>query len=356
MGEVYNVIGLMSGTSMDGLDIAYCTFEKENHQWSFNILCAETLSYSNKWLNNLNSARDLNSIQLANLNVEYGYLLGEQVLSFIRQNNISNIDFISSHGHTIHHLPDEGLTVQIGDGQTLSDTTSLPVIYDFRVQDVKLGGQGAPLVPIGDKLLFTNFEACLNLGGFANISFESNQKRVAFDICPVNIVLNFLARRIGLPFDKNGDVARTGELIPELLEELNNLEFYSQNFPKSLGIEWVEKNIYPLLLDEYAIPNVLFTIVSHISIQINKVVMDNKIESVLVTGGGAFNSFLMQSLQSNSPAEFVVPNNSIIDFKEALIFAFLGVLRKRNENNVLYSVTGANQDHSSGKMVFPSHE
>lgn len=342
----------MSGTSMDGLDIAFCSFNFCSG-WQYEIKVAETIPYSKQWLHNLNTARALEDVELEKLSIAYGRYLAGCVNFFVKKNKLDNVDLIASHGHTVHHQPINGITVQIGDGNILSQETKFPVVYDFRIQDVELGGQGAPLVPIGDQLLFSKYQACLNLGGFANISFQYHNERLAFDISPVNIVLNYLTRKTGREFDYNGELASSGKSIPVLLKELNSLEYYQHPVPKSLGIEWVEANIHPLLLDSYKISDMLFTVVEHVVFQINQVFIQYKIKEVLVTGGGAFNVFFMDELSKSSSTNISVPDDKTVDFKEALIFGFMGVLRMENTINVLKSVTGSSIDHCSGKISLP---
>ena len=288
---------------------------------------------------------------VAILNIEYADYLAHLINNFIKENNISKLDFIASHGHTIFHKPDEGFTLQIGDGQTISNKTGLKVICDFRTQDVELGGQGAPLVPIGDRMLFSEYDSCLNLGGFANISFEKGTERIAFDICPVNIVLNHYAEKMGLNYDDGGAIASKGSIDKKLLKKLNDLPFYKAPIPKSLGFEFVEGVIFPIIeACNLNIEDVLRTFVAHIVTQITACFVTEKGSRILVTGGGAFNIFLMDELKRCTQNEIVIPSTKIIDYKEALIFAFLGVLRDNNEVNCLRSVTGATKDHSSGKI------
>ena len=348
--EVF-IIGLMSGTSLDGIDLVYVKFLKNDYQY-FDILHSETVSYSKEWKSTLQNAINFSSDDLALLNTEYGAFLGGVINDFIAENQIQNIDFIASHGHTVLHQPDKGVTLQVGDGQLIANVTKQKVICDFRTQDVKLGGQGAPLVPIGDALLFSDYDYCLNLGGFSNVSFKKEGKRIAFDICPVNIVLNHYANKLGLEYDESGEIASKGKLNQQLLEKLNRLPFYSQNPPKSLGLEWVKENIFPLIdALETDVPSILRTFVEHVASQISKIITKNN--SVLITGGGTFNSFLMNRIQHHLERKILLPKKELIDFKEALIFAFLGLLRVDNQVNCLGSVTGAKQDHSSGMIFSP---
>ncbi|WP_029331977.1 anhydro-N-acetylmuramic acid kinase [Gillisia marina] len=349
----YNVLGVMSGTSLDGVDLAWVQFSKEAH-WEFKILKAETIPYSPEWKKKLNEGVSNSYEELEKLDEDYTKYLAKIISKFIEKHSIKELDAICSHGHTIKHEPENGFTLQIGNLPQLAQLIGVTVICDFRVQDVALEGQGAPLVPIGDELLFSEYNYCLNVGGFANISTKKDGVRVAYDICAVNTVLNYYSEKLGFEFDDSGEIAKSGSLNPDLLHQLEKLPFYSQPSPKSLGIEWVHKKVFPILknLDEN-IPSILHTYCHHIASEIAKNI-ENKIDSkVLVTGGGAFNTFLMNLLQQKTDAKIVIPSSEIINFKEALIFGFLGVLKMREENNVLSSVTGAKHDHCAG-LVYES--
>lgn len=342
-------IGLMSGTSLDGLDICLAEFEKQD-KWSFQILKAETIPYAEDWENKLRHSIHLSAEDLLELNSEYGFYLGRQVKEFIHKHQLENINLIASHGHTIFHQPNRKFTLQIGDGRAIKLETGLPVIYDFRSQDVLMKGNGAPLVPIGDELLFSEYNACLNLGGFSNISLQSGGKRIAFDIAPVNIVLNHLAQYINKSFDENGELAQKGKINETLLNDLNALDFYQNSHPKSLGIEWCHEHIFPALKN-IEILDALATFTEHTAQQIANVINKNNIKNILITGGGAYNSFLIEKIRSKTQAEVIIPKKEIIDYKEALIFAFMGVLKLNNEVNVLSSATGSSSDHSSGAIA-----
>ncbi len=346
------IIGLMSGTSLDGVDLVYVSFINEDETYSYTIIKSETYEYSKDWENKLKKAFNKSTPELEKLDIEYGNYLGDLINNFIKDNSIGKIDFIASHGHTIFHKPEEGITLQIGDGETISTVTQHKVICDFRTQDVKLGGQGAPLVPIGDQLLFSEYEYCLNLGGFANISFNNKGERKAFDICPVNIVMNHYAKLLGFDYDDKGVFASQGENNTQLLEELNNLPFYNDFEPKSLGYEFVVEVIFPIISKyELSEKDVLRTFIEHIVCQISEKITTSG--NMLITGGGAFNVFLIQQLKKQLSNEVVIPSKEIIDFKEALIFSFLGLLRVNNKTNCLKSVTGASKDHSSGLIYVP---
>jgi len=349
--EKYNIIGVMSGTSLDGVDLAHIIFTVENGKWQFEIAETETVAYDAKWIADLKQAVGFSADQLEILNHDYTQLLGKIIATFIEKNHIENLDAVCSHGHTILHQPQNGITLQIGNLPEIARLTKQNVVCDFRVQDVKLGGQGAPLVPIGDRILFSEYDYCLNLGGFSNVSFEENGKRIAFDISPVNTVLNFYANLLGLDYDDKGKISKSGKIDVRLLSELNSLEFYRKPFPKSLGFEFVRETVLPLI-EKYniKIEDKLHTFSEHIAQQTN-LALPNKKGSLFITGGGAYNDFLIERIQHHLPEmKIVIPEPKILEYKEALIFGLLGVLKLRNEINVLSSVTGAQKDHSSGNI------
>ena len=349
--ENYNVIGVMSGTSLDGVDLAHITFKLSGSRWHFEIFECETIPYPDDWLYKLRQAVSFSADELEQLNFSYTQLLGNIIKSFIDKHNIKNLDAVCSHGHTILHQPQNGFTLQIGNLPEIAAIVGQTVVCDFRVDDVKLGGQGAPLVPIGDRMLFPDYDYCLNLGGFSNVSFEKDGDRIAFDISPVNTVLNFYADFLGLDYDDKGQIAKAGQANLDLLSDLDALDFYKKPWPKSLGFEFVKETVLPLI-DGFDIPieDILRTFTEHVTIQI-AAALPTKNGKLLVTGGGAYNDFLIGRMQFHLPeAEIVIPPKKILEFKEALIFALLGVLKLRGEINVLSSVTGAQNDHSSGKI------
>lgn len=349
--ETYNVIGVMSGTSLDGIDLAHINFSIKNGKWSYEILESETVSYSNDWLNKLKVAVGFSEEELRKLNEDYTDYLGNVIKSFIAKYKISNLYAVCSHGHTILHQPQNGFTLQIGNLPKIAEIINQKVVCDFRIQDVQLGGQGAPLVPIGDRILFSEYDYCLNLGGFSNISFESINKRIAFDISPVNTVLNFYANKLGLDYDDKGKISKSGKINLELLNELNALDYYKKSFPKSLGFEFVKEIVLPLI-ENYSITieDKMHTFTEHIALQ-TSLALPIKSGKILITGGGAYNDFLIERMQFHLPnIKIIIPDNKALEFKEALIFALLGVLKLRNEINVLSSVTGAKMDHASGNI------
>ena len=343
--ETYKVIGLMSGTSLDGLDIAYCEFTKAIN-WSFKILETTTINYDKKWKSRLQNCMAYNENDLQSLDIDLGVFWGTETQNFIQKNKLK-VDFIASHGHTVFHQPDKGITLQIGNAFELSQKTKCNIISDFRSIDVKKGGQGAPLVPIGDKMLFSEFQYCLNLGGISNVSFDNGKaNRIAFDISPCNLILNYYANKKGYEFDENGNIAKTGNINNALLDTLNALEYYKLDAPKSLGKENIEQTFLPILENlNITIEDKLNTFVTHIGIQIGKQLKGGK---TLITGGGAYNSFLIENIRKNTNTTIVLGNDELISFKEALIFAFLGVLKKREEINILNSYTGAKENSIAG--------
>ncbi|UJP66375.1 anhydro-N-acetylmuramic acid kinase [Mongoliitalea daihaiensis] len=350
--QSYQMIGLMSGTSGDGLDIAYTTFDFDG-QWSFAIPHAETIPFPKKLGKQLRQCHELSGLDLALLDVSFGKWMGEQVKEFCKKYNIQP-QAIASHGHTVFHQPQKGLSLQIGNAWSLHVACGLPVINDFRMLDIQLGGQGAPLVPIGDQLLFGEFDYCINLGGIANISMDQAGHRVAFDICPFNLLLNHFAQKKKMPYDANGALAKSGKLIPKLLKALNKHRFYKKSGAKSLGREDLA-SFFECIDSGEKVSNILHTLVEHYAIQIAACIeaKEERKASVILTGGGAFNRYFVERLEAMllEKAQILPIGEQVIQFKEALIFAFLGVLRLRNEINTLASVTGANRDSCGGVLI-----
>jgi anhydro-N-acetylmuramic acid kinase len=349
----FHVIGVMSGTSIDGIDLCYVCFEYGT-AWKFEIIDAQTLGYSRQWQNRLRDALTLAPSELEQLNLDYTQYLSEVISGFIKKHPQVPLDAVCSHGHTVFHQPELGRTFQIGNLASLASCLNQTVVCDFRTQDVALGGQGAPLVPIGDALLFSDYDYCINLGGFANLSFERDNKRIAFDVCPVNILLNYYVKPLGMSYDSEGRLASKGMICNPLLVALNALDYYAAPPPKSLGLEWVQRHIIPLV-DSYKLEasDSLRTLVEHIAFQISRVLISYDLKNGLPTGGGVFNSFLLERISSLCLQEISAGDPVIIEFKEALIFGFLGVLRLQDLSNCLQSVTGARQDHSSGCIFLP---
>ena len=350
MQNKVTAIGVMSGTSLDGLDLAYCTFRFDT-KWSYHLDAVQCISYSESWKQNLEHAHLLSGKELTALHVAFGIYIGSRVKAFLDEVDLPAPHIIASHGHTVFHAPHHGYTLQIGSGQHIAAVSGITTVNDFRALDVALGGQGAPLVPLGDALLFGHYAACLNLGGFSNISFNAANVRLAFDICPVNIAMNPLAELLGAHFDKDGNFAATGKVLPQLFYKLNSLPIYHTLQRPSLSREWLEKEVLPLLPTEAKPADVLRTLSEHAAQQI-AMVLDCHVKEgeVLVTGGGAYNRFLVDRIQQLTKVKVVVPDSKIVEFKEALVFAFLGVLRMRGEVNVLRLVTGASRDSCSGAV------
>lgn len=333
----------MSGTSLDGLDL--CAVEFSGN--SFHIHAAETFEFSAEWRNRLNKAFSMSGIELQQLSVDYGVFCGACINSFVKKYRLS-AHYIASHGQTIFHTPHTGLTLQIGSGAHIAATTGISTICDFRTLDVAMGGQGAPLVPIGDQLLFSQYDYCLNIGGFANVSVQQGETRIAWDICAANIVLNEYAQKHGCAYDENGNFGRKGECNQELLQKLNQLPFYAQTAPKSLGREWVEHEITPILQASNCSDfDVMRTFYEHCGYQIGKA-LHNKHTKTLCTGGGVCNSLLMEIIEQHAESALIVPLQELVHFKEALIFAYLGYLRVQHKPNCLTSVTGARKNVCGG--------
>jgi len=343
----------MSGTSLDGLDLAYCVFRNTKKGWSYSIEKSETIKYSKSWRQQLSGAHTLAGEALIALDVAYGKYLGEQVSTFVEHHKL-RVDFVASHGHTIFHQPKRGFTYQLGNGNALYAACKIPVVADFRTLDVMLGGEGAPLVPAGDKVLFGAFDICLNLGGIANLSMNVSNKRIAYDICFCNMGLNYLMEQLGKSFDNDGRLASTGQVHAGMLKQLATAYKGLNNARQSLGRELFEKKIKPIIDQKnISIADKLNTLVESAAKEMATAFSGKKNPTVLCTGGGTFNSFLISRLLEHcgDDATLVIPEEEVVKFKEAMVFAFLGVLRVRNEKNCLASVTGARRDSSSGVMI-----
>ena len=348
-------IGIMSGTSLDGLDLAYCSYTVKKSKWSFKLYKGETIVYDDFWRSKLDRAHTLPGEDLMKLHSEYGKWIGHICKSFIKQNGITQLDLICSHGHTIFHQPPNSFTFQLGDGNAIYSIVGIPVVFDFRSLDVQLGGQGAPLVPVGDRYLFSEFDVCLNLGGIANLSVDRKKKRIAFDVCFANMGLNFLMQSAGKNFDEGGSLSRKGNVDELLLKELNSKYKPFRKFRNSLAREQFEESFLPVLNNNQStLENKLRTFSESIALQISDVINnEKKIKRVLVTGGGSKNKFLIELLQEKlrNKIKIIVPDESLIDFKEAIVFGLLGVLRKLNQKNVLKSVTQSRKNSISGLMI-----
>lgn len=358
---VYRAIGLMSGSSLDGLDIAFVEFQENAGKWKFEILETACAGYSQEWMHRLNGATGLSAVEYQLLHIDYGHWLGQQVNNFIEEHGLQyKVALIASHGHTTFHIPSKKMTAQLGDGASIAAETQLPVVSDLRSLDLAFGGQGAPIVPIGEKLLLNEYSYFLNLGGIANISADTD-RYIAFDVCPANKVLNLLAAEKGKSYDAEGQMAGSGKINNELLQELNDQDYYRQPFPKSLANDFGTDHIYPLIKQKsISTEDALRTYVEHIAIQIKNSLQPfssgekpgNKIQ-LLVTGGGALNDFMVKVLRnhlSEIDIEVVIPEKNLINFKEATIMALIGVLRWRQEYNVFSSVTGSKRDSIGGAL------
>lgn len=363
MSKEYRVIGLMSGTSLDGLDIAYCYFSEQDNQWTYHIEHAECIPYSNQWHLRLQKLMFQDAITYLQTHVQFGHLLGTLVNNFIVQHELQGkIDFIASHGQTIYHQPENQMTSQIGDGAAISIKTGLPVVCDLRTCDIAAGGQGAPIVPICDKILFAEHLFCLNIGGIANISCKlPNGKIIGYDTSGANLILNQLANDLHLKFDAEGAVAASGILNEPLLQAMNAPHYFDRPYPKSLSAGWVRKSMGGILAKNkhLSVADKLCTSVEHIAMQIAKeikriaqqegIALSHQ-QTMLITGGGALNTFLISRIAALAPIEVVVPDAQTVKFKEALAMAFIGILRMRQQANCLSAVTGASYDVVGGAI------
>lgn len=358
---VYRALGLMSGSSLDGLDMALVEFEEIGGKWNYTILNSDCASYPDEMKERLKHSTELNAPDYLQLNVDFGRLIGNLVNDFINKNDLAyKIQLIALHGHTTFHIPQKGVSAWLGNPADVAAITKINVVSDLRAMDVALGGQGAPIVPLGEKLLFPDFNYFLNIGGIANISILKNDKKIAFDVCAANKVLNMLAEQTGAGYDKDGAIAAAGNVSTALLTELNRLEYYKQPYPKSLANNFGIETVYPIVnAAPVSLEDKMRTYVEHIVTQISYAINDasqrnpSETEKLFITGGGALNSFLVKRLTAvlkQYNIEVFVPEKETIDNKEALIMALLAVLRWREENTVMNEITGAARPSIGGAV------
>ena len=362
--SVFSVVGLMSGSSLDGADLAWCTFQFAEDDpaklVSWTLHRGVTIPYDEGWQQRLRNAPALSGRGLWLLHTELGLHYGHMLRTFVDELP-EKVDFIASHGHTVFHYPDQHTTTQIGDGAAIAAVLNMPVIDQFRTQDMALGGQGAPLAPLADRYFFPEYFACLNLGGISNISIKTDRGYVAFDVGGANQVLDAMMQEIGKDYDENGQLARTGQLIPALKQAADALSFHAQQPPKSLGNDWVRERLLPLFKDQqYALEDRLHTYCHHVAGQIaaslHQVAKNENIEltdqqQLLVAGGGGFNGFLCECIAAViQPVQLEIAAPDIIAFKEAALMALAGALRWQQQPNVIPSVTGASRAAVGGAI------
>lgn len=348
-------LGLMSGSSLDGLDLCLVSLDYHDQNWLFQILTSDCIVYDTAWTERLKNAHSLDARSLYALNISYAKETARLVSSFLADHKIDskNVDFVTSHGHTVFHQPQLGYTLQIGDGATLAAALQIDVISDLRAKDISYGGQGAPIVPIADLLLFAEYEACLNIGGIANISFKQDPSIIAYDICFANQALNYLSQKVQKSYDDKGSIARSGSLISSLQQELLSLDFHQKKYPKSLANEWIREQVLPILESYHqqgaALPDLMHTSVDVIAELITREMnLHAHTGKMMIAGGGAYNDFLIEQIRAKTSWHVILPSHDIIQYKEALAMAFIGYLRIHEQPNVLASVTGASTDTSSG--------
>ena len=357
----YKVIGVMSGSSLDGLDIVFVGLEESGGKWKYEIIASQCNPYSNEWYEKLHNARHSSAYDYLLLHHDFGKYIGDSINGFIEKHDLHHqVQLIASHGHTVFHEPKLGLTSQLGDGSAIAATTEINVVSDLRSLDVAFGGQGAPIVPIGEKLLFTEYDLLLNIGGIANLSCKSPTDYIGFDVCAANRVLNMLAQTVSKPYDEAGKMAAAGKIDTTLLTRLNSLSYYADPYPKTLSNNFGTDEVFPLIQSyDFVIEDKLRTYTEHVAMQIGYAVQNVAQHPIaqngklLITGGGAFNTFLIDRIKvavQASGIEAIVPDEQLICYKEALIMALIGTLRWREEYNVLHTVTGATRSSIGGAV------
>jgi anhydro-N-acetylmuramic acid kinase len=355
---IYKAIGLMSGSSLDGLDIVFTELQEHGGKWNYEILEATCITYEQLWKRKLKNADKLNAKDYFLLHVEYGKYIGNKINQFIAEKKLEHqVNLVCSHGHTTFHMPEKNMTHQLGEGSAIAAATRLPVISDLRAMDVALGGQGAPIVPLGEKLLFSQYRYFLNIGGIANVSADKKDEIIAFDICAANRILNMLANERDMEYDDKGSLSSQGRINEDLLEKLNALSYYKIPYPKSLSNSFGTEMVYPVLKSfDLSIEDILRTYIEHIAVQIKNALQpfkEENVQTLFITGGGAFNRFLIERIETNLAEinfQVFIPGDKVVNYKEALIMALLGVLRWREQYTVLPAVTGASRSSIGGAL------
>lgn len=360
--KTYHVIGIMSGSSLDGIDLAYCRFTTGTDlQFDWELILGETMPLPENWQARLAHLPTQNAVTFAKTHVYFGHFLAKTVNQFVEQHQITQLDFISSHGHTIFHNPDKRYTTQIGCGSAIAALTGYPVINDFRMQDIAINGEGTPIAPAADRYLYSDYDFCLNIGGIANITSQIQEDPIAFDISPANQLLNYLSGQLGFAFDNDGQIAASGNLLPELLQLLQGYPYYKSPPPKSISNEWIVSELLPILASfEASIEDKLHTVTQFIAIEVSNSLIRLTQDSshaeyrLMLSGGGSKNKYLIESIKSclsgQLNIELIVPSTETIDFKEAILMGLMGVLRVLNVPNCFSTVTGARFDTIGGAI------
>ncbi len=350
----------MSGSSLDGLDVAACLLTAENGQWYYHMEAAHTYPFPDSLRLALQKAGGKASGEdVDTADAQLGQFSAACVRTFLNDYDVTVPLLIAQHGHTLVHAPAEGYSLQIGNAAVLANSTGIPVVSNFRNADIAAGGQGAPLVPICDELLFNDYAFCLNIGGIANVSMRIQGERIGYDICPANQLLNFLALEKGLPYDAGGKIAASGQINNQLLTALEEQPYYRLAPPKSLDNGYVQQ-AFLTLLQQFDIPleDKLRTCTEHIALRISQSFLSagaTQKDRILISGGGAFNTFLVERIQMLSDIPIPLPDRKVIEYKEALAMALMAALFWRKENNCIPSVTGARQAVCSGTLHMPEN-
>lgn len=347
----------MSGSSLDGLDIGIIDIIKKGNELSYEVIRCDTIEYSTEWKKSLTSLPNASAKELANNDMAYSRYMSELIRSFLKEED--QIDYVSLHGHTLFHEPENGFTYQLGNGGVLSARLGLPVVCDFRSKDIGLGGKGTPLAPIVDSYFYNEYEVLINLGGICNLTFLSKKETIAWDVCPCNQLLNFLSEKMNLAYDKDGLIARNGKLNLDFLNILEKNPYYSEKYPKSLDNQYIKQNIIREL-DSYTIPledqlhTTCIFVARQIKAAIQMAVKSLEVawpEKILITGGSAHNAFLIQCIKEHcAPSVVSIPDETIINYKEIILMALCAYLRVNNQENTLSEVTGSSRNSIGGAI------
>lgn len=360
--KTYRVLGLLSGSSLDGADLAVCSFSVDpltpTKLLSWNIHLARTIPYPQEWITRFKNLPGASARDLVLADTELGHYYGVLINQLLKEHSIT-VDLISSHGHTIFHFPELKTTTQIGDGAAIVSETGIDTVTQLRSVDVAFAGEGAPLAPLGDRYLYPGYTYYLNLGGIANVTAYQDEKIIAFDICPCNQIFNALAETIGQDFDRDGAIAASGNLNHPLLARLQDDDYLIKPYPKSLDNTWSQEHqVKQAIQWDARLEDKMNTAVEFVALEIAKACRQltqpessTERPTLFCTGGGALNAHLISRIAFHCPEiELVLPSRKIIEFKEVSFIALAGLFRCLRVPNLYASVTGAPSDTINGAL------
>lgn len=374
-------IGLMSGTSLDGIDAVISSIEDTQENVQLHIINANTYPYNSEILKKIRQAlhdEASSSRLLCSLNVELAYEYSKCVFAICEESGIDihDVDFIACHGQTIYHITENTnnevrSSLQLGDGSVLANLTNTTVVSNFRTADITVGGQGAPLVPFADYVLFQHNDKTRllqNIGGISNVTClpkgGSKKEVFAFDNGPGNMMIDYAMQKLfNKKYDNNGETAKQGDLISEMFDEILSLEYFNLEPPKSTGRELFGNHYTATILEKYKhySKHDIIATLSHITAfsiadSYKKFILSTfTIDEVIISGGGAYNGYLLKLIKSYLDFEdvFILEEFGYSsEYKEALAFLILGNETLEFNPSNIKNATGASKDVILGQVSY----